>query len=358
MKNSALLENYRSLRWDNNDLRILAGSDVDPSGFTLLAILRNEMYFLPAFLAHYRRLGVQRFVFLDDRSDDGSLKFLVQQPDTVVVGSNRRFGDKVELPSSMSGSIREFRIHFLWRSILYDMFAHDRWALLVDLDEFIHLPSGTTFQDLVAKLDEQNIRALWAVMLDVYPKDITAFAEIGNSTRLNTSENWYFDAEQHLRLRRGRPPKIIYPGARARLFSQFGIDSLYRELGVGRPSRISRLLRRIRAPKKPLRYNSIVKPALLKWRDDSYFKSPHNINLSASTNHLLPIQHFRFSGSLEQRMQMALRENSYFLDSSDYRLMSELLRTMQNQDGSFLYRNSRPLESFENLVETRNAVGL
>ena len=358
MKNSALLETYRSLRRDNNDLRILAGSDVDPSGFTLLAILRNEMYFLPAFLAHYRRLGVQRFVFLDDRSDDGSFEFLVQQPDTVVVGSDRRFGDKVKLPSIMSGSIREFRIHFLWRSILFDMFARERWSLLVDLDEFIHLPIGTTFQDLVSKLDEQNIRALWAVMLDVYPKDITAFAEVENCSRLNLSANWYFDAEQHLRLRRGRPPKIMYPGARARLFSQFGVDALYPVLGVRRPTRIPSLLRRIRTPRRPLRYNSIVKPALLKWRDDCYFKSPHYTNLSASTNHLLPIQHFRFSGSLGQRMQMALRENSYFLDSSDYRLMSELLRIMRDQDGSFLYRNSRPIESFENLVETRNAVGL
>ena len=358
MKNAALLEIYKSLRRDNNDLRILAGSDVDPSGFTLLAILRNEMYFLPAFLAHYRRLGVQRFVFLDDRSDDGSFEFLVQQPDTVVVGSDRRFGDKVELPSILSGSIRDFRIHFLWRSILYDMFARERWALLVDLDEFIHLPSGTTFQALVSKLDEQSIRALWAVMLDVYPKDITSFAEIGNCTQLNMSAIWYFDAEQHLRLRRGRPPKIVYPGARARLFSQFGIDTLYAELGVRRPSRILRLLRRICTLRRPLRYNSIVKPALLKWRDDSYFKSPHNTNLSASTNYLLPIQHFRFSGALGERMRMALRENSYFLDSSDYRLMSELLRIMQDQNGSFLYRNSRPLESFENLVETRNAVGL
>ena len=357
MKNAALLKTYRSLRRDNNDLRILAGSDVDPSGFTLLAILRNEMYFLPAFLSHYRKLGVQRFVFLDDRSDDGSFEFLVQQSDTVVVGSDRRFGDKVELPSFMSRSIREFRIHFLWRSILFDMFARERWALLVDLDEFIHLPSGRTFQDIVSKLDEQRIRALWAVMLDVYPKDIAAFTDVGNCTRLNISGNWYFDAEQHLRLRRGRAPKIMHPGARARLFSQFGVDTLYPVLGVRRLGTASRLFRRIYAPRRPMRYNSIVKPALLKWGDDCYFKSPHSTNLFATTNYLLPIQHFRFSGSLGQRMRMALRENSYFLDSSDYRLMSELLRIMRDQNGSFLYRNSRPFGSFESLVDTRNAVG-
>ena len=358
MNNKGLSEAYRSLRHDHDDLRIVAGSDVNPLGFTLLAILRNEMYFLPAFLAHYRRFGVQRFVFLDDRSDDGSFEFLVQQPDTVVVTSSRRFGDKVELPSNMSRSIREFRIHFLWRSILCEMFACERWALHVDLDEFIHLPRGMTFADLVLKLDKQNTRVVWAVMLDVYPKNIATFAEMESCSRLDMSATWYFDAEPHLRLRQDRHPKMIYPGARARLFSEYGIDSLYPVLGVGRHDSISRLLKKMHVLRKPLRYNSIVKPALLKWGEDCYFKSPHSTNMSASTDYLLPIQHFRFSGSLGQRIRTALQERNYFLDSSDYRLMGELLRTMRDRNGSFLYRKSRPLESFESLVDTYNAVGL
>lgn len=315
------------------------------------------MYFLPAFLAHYRRLGVQRFVFLDDRSDDGSSEFLAQQPDTVVVGSERRFGDKVELPQYMSRSIREFRIHFLWRSILYDMFACGRWALHVDLDEFIYLPPRMTFADLVSKLDKRGTRALWAVMLDVYPKDVATFAEMESSARLNAFATWYFDAEPHLRLRQDRHPKVIYPGARARLFSEYGIDTLYPVLGVRGHDRIYRLLKKMHIRRKPLRYNSIVKPALLKWSEDCYFKSPHSTNMSVSSDYLLPIQHFRFSGSLGQRIRTAMREKNYFLESSDYRLVSELLRTMQDRNGSFLYKKSRPLESFENLVDTGNAIG-
>ena len=54
---------------------------------------------------------------------------------------------------------------------------------------------------------------------------------------------------------------------------------------------------------------------------------------------------------------MALRDNTHFLNSSDYRLLSELLRTMKERNGSFLYRKSRPLESFEDLAETGNAMG-
>ena len=55
---------------------------------------------------------------------------------------------------------------------------------------------------------------------------------------------------------------------------------------------------------------------------------------------------------------MALNENSHFLDSADYRLLVELLNTMKERKGSFLYPKSRPLERFEDLTETRNALGL
>ena len=315
------------------------------------------MYFLPAFFAHYRRLGVQRFVFLDDRSNDGSFEYLIQQSDTVVVHSDRRFGDKVQFPSPTSGPVRDFRIHFLWRSILHDMFTQDQWALQVDLDEFIHLPRGMTFQHLVTRLDRRGPRVLWAVMLDAYPKDIATFSENEKSTRLDLSATRYFDGERHLRLRKDRPPKIAYPGARARLHWEYGVDRLYPELGLKKADVVARLLKKLWLGRRPLRYNVISKPALLKWGTDCYFSTPHNTNLSGSMRYLLPIQHFRFSGSLGQRIRMALRENSYFLDSSDYRLLMELLRTMTERNGSFLYRKSRPLESFEDLVETRNAVG-
>ena len=78
MNSTTLTRAYASLRQEYNDLRLVSRKDVDPSGFTLLAILKNEIYFLPAFLNHYRRLGVQRFVFLDDRSDDGSFEYLLE----------------------------------------------------------------------------------------------------------------------------------------------------------------------------------------------------------------------------------------------------------------------------------------
>lgn len=67
-----------------DDLHAVAGDPERPFRFPLTGILHNEMHFLPAFLPHYRKLGVDRFFFIDDRSDDGTLEFLALQDDVVV----------------------------------------------------------------------------------------------------------------------------------------------------------------------------------------------------------------------------------------------------------------------------------
>ncbi len=59
------------------------------AGMTLFAMLRNESYLLPHFLHHYRRLGVENFVFYDDHSTDGTLDLLDRQPSCSVLTSER-----------------------------------------------------------------------------------------------------------------------------------------------------------------------------------------------------------------------------------------------------------------------------
>ena len=349
---------YTSLRRDYNDLRVVIGANVNTSGFTLLALLKNEMYFLPAFLAHYRVLGVKRFVFLNDRSNDGSFDYLRNQNDTVVVQSARTYGESIEIPLTFRSKIKHLRAMDLWRSLLCDEFVQDRWCLQVDLDEFAHLPNGMMFQDLTERLEKQGMRAVWGVMLDVYPADIAALAELQNTTRLDTSTTWYFDGQQHLSSLGSSKPKICYPGARARLYRTYSVDRLYPEVMASRLKKAEGVMRRPWLGAKPMKYNMIRKPILLKWDQSCYFRSSHEINMIMSKDYLLPIQHFRFTGDIYRRVQRAAGEGAYYNSSLDYRLISELLQAMKARKGSFLYRKSRPLQSFEDLVATRNAFGL
>ena len=108
----------------------------------------------------------------------------------------------------------------------------------------------------------------------------------------------------------------------------------------------------------PLRYNAVWKPTLLKWDQYSYFKSSHDTNLSYSPNHLLPIQHFRFAGTLRRKNKIGLRKKYYYRNSNDHRLLLELLEIMEARNSSFLYRKSRLFKTFEDFSSIRNSFGL
>lgn len=197
-------------------------------------------------------------------------------------------------------------------------------------------------------------------MLDMYPLDIDALRQQEHDKHLDTSAAWYFDGEQHLRLRRRGRPKTMHPGARARLYHTYGATKLYSPLGVKQLSFAKRTLRNLRVLRAPLKYNSLWKPILVRWslQNCSYFSSSHYSNHLYSREILLPIQHFRFSGAIYGKIRDAIREQSYYNNSADYRLLADLVSTMEKTHSSFCYKASKPLTSFEDFVATRNAIGL
>ena len=76
------MSELEALMQDHYDLKCVHGESVlTQSGFTLIATIWNEKYFLGEFLRHYRWLGVSRFLFVDDGSTDGSVEFCSEQSD-------------------------------------------------------------------------------------------------------------------------------------------------------------------------------------------------------------------------------------------------------------------------------------
>lgn len=59
--------------------------------------MKNEIVLLPAFLDHHRSLGVEQFLVLVDYSDDGTLELLLTQSDVVVLTSDIKFGDFINV---------------------------------------------------------------------------------------------------------------------------------------------------------------------------------------------------------------------------------------------------------------------
>jgi len=305
---------------------------------TVCAIVHDEMFFLPAFLAHYRRLGADRFVILDDRSTDGTAAFLAAQPDVMVVESGLRYFEEIAYPPPLRALVRETRAVRLWRDQLMDQFCAGQWAVAVDPDELLSLPDGG-LPAFTAGLEAAGAEAAWGVMLDMYPERVADLLGAGADARFDPAGPWYFDARPHLDPHQpiGAPPAVprtVYPGSVSRLFAA------YRVLPQGS------LVRRIRRRLSGYRYEPhqiIHKTPVVFWRPGDWFLNCHLTSKPVSRDRVVPMLHFKFTADLGRKIEYALQTSGYNRGSRSYRLYATLIERMMRdrRGGSFLAPVSR-----------------
>jgi len=124
----------------------------------LVAAMRNEMFMLPHFLDHYRRLGVESFLIADNCSNDGTLEYLADQPDVAL------FSVDTDYNKSQYG--------VAWQQALMAHFRPDRWSLIADADELLtwQLPQQETLPDLLQRPEFDRATGVRIFMLDMYPQ--------------------------------------------------------------------------------------------------------------------------------------------------------------------------------------------
>lgn len=120
-------------------------------------VLRNEMRRLPWFLKHYRELGVNQFLIVDNDSTDDSAAYLAEQTDVSLW--------------RCSASYRDARFGRDWINHLLLCYGHKHWCLVVDADELLIYAGCKThdLHDLTAFLAQRGQEAFGALMLDMYP---------------------------------------------------------------------------------------------------------------------------------------------------------------------------------------------
>ncbi|EBA12558.1 glycosyltransferase family 2 protein [Roseobacter sp. CCS2] len=333
-----------------DDLTVVSGDPDRLQGFTLTGLVRNEMYFLPAFLTHYRKLGVARFVFIDDRSDDGTSAFLAEQADVIVLNSPYKFGDRVGNDVAAAYKLEHRRMDLLWRTQLIQFFALNQWSLHVDVDEFLHLPDGMSIaevSDALARKDAEA-HAVWSVMLDMYPASICDLRDMDAQDSFDLGAAWYFDGLQHLSLREDKSPKVTYGGSRARLLGAHGLNpkagSKLQRLGHG-------------LGLKPVRYNAVYKPILIRGTEEAVFETSHQVRLKTNRHALLPLCHFKFNGQVYRRIAQAIADGQHPGGASEYADLARLLTKMDEEESTFLCKSSTRLSGFDDFVRTENALG-
>ncbi|MBD9499064.1 MULTISPECIES: glycosyltransferase family 2 protein [unclassified Ensifer] len=268
----------------------------------LVFITRNEIAILPVFLRHYRKLGITRFICIDDESSDGSREYLLQQKDVDVWTSPIRFA--------------EARRGRAWREALFEYYGYDRWYVNVDTDEFLiydQCPSET-LRDLIRILEGRGISRLPAPMLDFYPS--------GETPQHSEEMPWktinHFDGQGY-EVAFGKRGISIKGGPRRRLFAE---------------------------------NNELIKYPLIYWERNCFFGSslhqplPYQHNFSPIWGALL---HFKFFANYREKINEAIVDQQHFNASQHYRAMKDEV----DRSGSiaFMYENSLKFTQPTQLVE-------
>lgn len=131
---------------------------IAPGAILAFSTVRNEIFRLPWFFRHYRALGVDHFLMVDNGSDDGTTEYLQDQHDVSLWHTE--------------ASYRGSRFGLDWLTWLQIRYGQDHWSLMVDADELLIYPHHDTrdLHKLTLDLERRNRRVFGALMLDLYPK--------------------------------------------------------------------------------------------------------------------------------------------------------------------------------------------
>lgn len=159
----------------------------------LAATLRNEAVRMPYFLDYYRRLGVDRFLIVDNGSDDGTFEMLSAQKDVALWRTEKSYKRAA------------YGMH--WLNHLLNRHGVGHWAVVVDADEFLVFPHMDTrgLRALTRQMDQREQISLGALLIDLYPKGPVADARLASGQDPLEVAPWFdpggYVIERHARYR-------------------------------------------------------------------------------------------------------------------------------------------------------------
>lgn len=325
--------------------RVVSGA-VDPARLTLFSTMKNEMGFLPAWLAHHRAIGFEQFLIWDDASDDGSFEYLCGQPDVVVMRSDMGFGALLRYRDP-EGVTREERAGTYFKIALPHLFFDGAFVGYVDADEFLILPPGVrSVAEVVARLEREGAPSAVASVVEFFPASAEGLtgALPQSFAGLVAAYPW-FQCEALVGLREGAQPDLMGKSKTARLFKRFKIEPKVVRKGWHRVWMPSAAKKAQQFQKSPRHKTPLVR------RDaQSRLTGSHYGNLPPSSEVLLTVAHFVFTVQFADKIARATAWGAHANAAAKYRYYADLLERMRDVPDGFLDDNSVRYEGPEQLV--------
>lgn len=132
---------------------------------TVYSVIKNDEVFINDWLAHYRKLGVKRFIIVDDHSEKSLCEVIEDISD-------------VYLFKPIAGDFKSCKVYWL-KLLMMAYQVEDSWVMTVDSDEFLSL--GKRFSHLTgytALLNDKGMNYGPAMLIDMLPRsnfDIASF---------------------------------------------------------------------------------------------------------------------------------------------------------------------------------------
>ena len=329
-------------------LHISAGK-FDAGKRTLFSTFRDEMFFCQAFFDHYRHLGVEQFLIIDDHSTDGTSAFLESQPDCVVLRSSLAYGDRINI-EYRSGRKRNIRADIYFKMAVPNHFFDEQYVLYVDADEFLFLPpKWDNLKTLFAMLKSKRISNVLASIVEFYPETVNDLVNPVHPQTFNDllAAYPYFRAEPLQRLGGKKGYKVINRTKTNQLFEKYNIRPIAPKLSFFQ--RIQLVIQ----VEKPNYYRKTpqYKTPIIFASKDSYLVGTHRANKPCSDQVMLTIAHFVFTQQLADKIDRARKWRSYSNRSEKYDQMYELMDKMRAENASFIDEKTERFSSSRQFLE-------
>lgn len=283
IRNIVQARDFRSMRENQishhefHDLRRLP--DVAADAIIAILVIKNEALRLPAFLDHHRKLGVDRFVIIDNCSNDDGVAFLLNQPDVEIIQTSNSYRE------AMSGTC--------WAEVVRQRYGFDRWYLYVDADELLVYDGSDrrNLRELAEHMRRWGCKALYAPMIDLYSDK--PFGQIGYQAGKRLQEACrYFDGSSYRKIEKSLSGKwYLSGGPRIRLLSNDRTEF----------------------------FHSIAKYPFFYWDRSVHRRSIHNFTANGQKEQVSgALLHFKFLDDFKAKIDEAIESKEHWLASSQY----------------------------------------